>query len=642
MNFRFALILSIWAVFCAAQGRAIAEETAPESQPMVSMDLELCLTNDGPLTVADLVPYLKARGNVFQSQDSDEMQIHHPPSALAAGARTYLYERELALRVREEHPELPHSIQAAIDHYVHIAVSELLAAAAQERVENVTDEDARRYYDDNTILFRARLKFSMRHLFWSAYVPYVVKPGQTLQGIAQEVSGDPGKVTGIVTNEEWKVLRWIPPEERGKRPFRDAIPGEKLLVPMSEAMRAEAREMFGQLLAKLDEGVDFETLCREFTEAEDKGKIIKNLPFGNYPTQPEILKAGRTLPVGEVSGIIETAHGFEAIQIVERTDEKQTEFSEAKESIRKNLRKKRLATELERMKRESLALLEIDVQALIDPKASQDRKAVSLADRHWTVGQVFGFPGARDNLISVETEEQIRDGLSAHQPILSAAREQYARQNGLLEDGDFLQKRKLNETGIIAQEAIKMEQDKAAASITEEDLLNWYDENKEIFSPPRRFVVRQIVKGLDPGADLSDPQQRVAAENKAIEALRIGLTGVRSTDDFAAAAKTLSDDAQSAAKEGLVGQVSAIYKPGTFGDVMNSLEAQTVSAPFIYRNLAYAIWIDEIVSPPPPPFEKVMFAVRQRLEAERRNEVARTMIEGALEAIGYAPNPELQ
>ena len=420
----------------------------------------------------------------------------------------------------------------------------------------------------------------------------------------------------------------------GQRPFRDAIVGEKLLVPMSDSMRAETRELFAQLLSRLDQGVDFETLCREFTEAEDLGNIIENLPFGNYPTQPEILAAGRTLPVGEVSGIIETDHGFEVIQVIKRTDENMSEFEEVAEPIKDKLRTTKFFEELERIKAESLALLVIDAKTLLDPKASLDQTAITLGERRWTVGQAFAFPGMRDELLMLENEKQIREKLSKHAAIFGAAREAYARQKGFLEGENYRVKEEYNEIGIVAQEFIKLKQAEAAAEISEDDLLNYYNENLEQYSPPNLFVVRQIVKGLNPEADLKNPEQRAAAEKEALEALRKGVKGVRSTARFIAVARALSDDTQSAAKEGLVGQVPASYKPGTFSDVMNSLEARTISEPFIYGNLAYVIWTDEIVNPPPTSFEKVKLGIKQRLEAETRAAVAQESIEDALESVG--------
>ena len=90
----------------------------------------------------------------------------------------------------------------------------------------------------------------------------------------------------------------------------------------SEEEKKQKHEEMENLLKRARGGEDFAELAKKYSEdpgSKDKGGIYVDFPRGQMV--PEFDKAAFTVPVGEISDIVETEYGYHILQIVDRKKE---------------------------------------------------------------------------------------------------------------------------------------------------------------------------------------------------------------------------------------------------------------------------------------------------------------------------------
>ena len=123
--------------------------------------------------------------------------------------------------------------------------------------------------------------------------------------------------------------------------------------------KAKARARAERVLEQARKGEDFAKLAREHSEDSDTaargGELGVLSPGGT--NSPEFEKAVFALEDGEVSGIVETAFGYEIIKADQRNERRTARFDEAREYIRNILREqnrqKSVLQFLEKLSREA-------------------------------------------------------------------------------------------------------------------------------------------------------------------------------------------------------------------------------------------------------------------------------------------------
>jgi len=146
----------------------------------------------------------------------------------------------------------------------------------------------------------------------------------------------------------------------------------------------------------------------------------------------------------------------------------------------------------------------------------------------------------------------------------------------------------------------------AAPPPSEAELRQRYETEQARFGQPERRVVRHILVTIAPDADDGDLRAR-----KAVEAARERILAGESFEDVA---REVSDDAESAAKGGLIGEI----RPGMMGDSFDaaafSLHQGSVSEPVRTHFGYHLILVDKVIPATIKPFEEV----RDQLAAEAR------------------------
>jgi len=115
----------------------------------------------------------------------------------------------------------------------------------------------------------------------------------------------------------------------------------------SDQEKAEARKKIEDILVKAKAGEDFAALAKQFSEdpgSKDNGGLYENIVRGQMVKPFE--DAAFSVPVGQVSGIVETDYGYHILQIVDRKKETRP-FEEVRAEIESRLKNGKQGTVVE-------------------------------------------------------------------------------------------------------------------------------------------------------------------------------------------------------------------------------------------------------------------------------------------------------
>jgi parvulin-like peptidyl-prolyl isomerase len=93
----------------------------------------------------------------------------------------------------------------------------------------------------------------------------------------------------------------------------------------SEAEKAAAKTKIEGILAEAKSGADFAELAKKYSEdpgSKDKGGLYENFSRGTMVKPFE--DAAFSVPVGQISGVIETAYGYHILKVIDRQKETRT------------------------------------------------------------------------------------------------------------------------------------------------------------------------------------------------------------------------------------------------------------------------------------------------------------------------------
>ncbi|MDD8027150.1 MAG: peptidylprolyl isomerase, partial [Acidobacteriota bacterium] len=106
----------------------------------------------------------------------------------------------------------------------------------------------------------------------------------------------------------------------------------------TDAEKAAIRKKMEGILERARKGEDFAALAMETTEdagSKEKGGLFENSPRGQFIKPFE--DAAFSVPVGQISDIVETAYGFHILKIEDRKKET-APFEEVKAQLAENLK----------------------------------------------------------------------------------------------------------------------------------------------------------------------------------------------------------------------------------------------------------------------------------------------------------------
>lgn len=539
--------------------------------------------------------------------------------------------RALELRVdRIDDPKLQEEYRQGFNQYLlNIALPEAEQRAIKSRIKPTPDEELKSYYDQHRPEFLVPPQFKMRHLFLMTYDKYEVRQGDTLEAIAEKMIGDRSRIGDIRSDVEGRPVRWVKPEDRGSRMFKPLEPGEKLLVPMSDARAAQVRKRMTDLLASVGKGKSFEAVANEFSEGESKGQVVGPLPAGGRPMLPELLQAATNTEPGKISPIFRTKHGFNAIEIVEKTGGGYPSFDQTRTRIEGILHE----AQVEKLQAEfltelySLPELKVDYDALAKPSGLSPETVVIRAGKRefqWKDLESFWKKQLGDGAGRKEIDKALREfpPLNWELTLIWLDREK------AFEDPDLKSARANLRTAIMARlYTEKYIASKTGEIATDEAVNQFYEARKHsVFVTPLSYsysvLTRKPAGGDDASpADLERLRKTVTEELKAVPKI----------EDFVSLAK--SSSTQGSQVEFVNTRADALQGP--IGEQVLRLKTGQWSGAFVEGKNVVAVGVTGINPQQPRPLEEVRPEVVRMLQAEASSSIEAALNAEVLKEIQY-------
>lgn len=145
-------------------------------------------------------------------------------------------------------------------------------------------------------------------------------------------------------------------EEDLRQAYLDETAGDKtasvrhiliLTQGKTDLEKAEARKKIEDILAKAKAGEDFAELAKQYSEdpgSKDNGGLYEDFPRGQMVKPFE--DASFSVPVGEMSGVVETTYGYHIIKVVDRKRETRP-FEELRGELESRLKQGKEGTVVE-------------------------------------------------------------------------------------------------------------------------------------------------------------------------------------------------------------------------------------------------------------------------------------------------------
>lgn len=466
------------------------------------------------------------------------------------------------------------------------------------KIEPVSPQEIEEYYRENSEVFTSPLAFSIRHIFVSNYEEVLTQPGDTLEGLAQRIAGDPSQVQSILVDSGAKAPR-APGWNSGDRStIKPLEPGERLLVPVSQARKQANLEKIRAAKKRIEQGEDFAAVAREVSDSMNPGQPIKWLGISGRPILPEIRKAALETDVGEVSDVFETRHGYNIMKVEHKTKQPPVPLDEARGRIRKVLQDKRIneAMDAYASRLYEMPELKIDYAAIKNPATPPEAVVVNLA------GKRFRFKDLALELMGPRRPDtpnrQVMRILRVSAALQNALFEHEARRQGLHETPRYAMRRAARAWRPFADEYLKaLRRRIASTEMRADEAKQYFLDHRELFNVPPSYTYYELAAGIE-----GDGDEAVA---KATDKIASWVRDVQSIDDFRTAIARYSEDPESKAKAGRVDDRSLAALSPAARRVMTGLEPGRLSEPIHDPPYVRIFWLLEAKPARPAEYEEV-------------------------------------
>lgn len=625
------LLTTFFLPLCCSAQSANAEAPDPAQSSQSGETSRIIATWDSQsLTTAGLEEILTYRKPRQMAYYPTEFILAQSDERLEPVVRDVVADKLLYDEALKEKFPLPDRLKQQLEQEEVTAFGEILyKRIIVDKVPEISEEEAKKFYEANIDRYTVPFSFTMRHIFLSTYVKYTVQPGDTLKSIAMKITKDESAFDRIITDDEHKRPRYVPPEQRETTPYRELAPGEKLLVPMDAHAAQAAKQHMEQIVKELKEGADFVELAKKYSEAQRKGEMIGPIVPSQKPILPEILEAAKKTPVGQVTDMIRTKHGYQIMKMERKTEERIRPFDEVKQAIISSetarKRQERTREYLEDLFTSSKELQTFP-NVFTDAAATSESIVAKMGDFTYTLREFnrdFG-DAARSAPTPADKIKLLRN--------LGAIKIALIRGEGkrlhLDESPQFKTRMTHRKIDLIASAFLDHLIDKEF-KMDDQILKQYYEKNTDRYTQPKQYKVRQIVKRIsDDMASLSD-EERQEKTAELVKELKEMKAKIKTVDDFAEMAKKYSDDQASGERGGDIGSVTDRYRNGFDGN-LEKMKVGEVSEPIPMGAFVYLIRLDEITPSRIVPFEETKARVTADYRAETRRSIRSKIVESML------------
>jgi len=478
---------------------------------------------------------------------------------------------------------------AVLDQQHQIIRQRFIEKEVNEKNKAMTDEQARRWYQEHLQVYTLPFTFSMRAIFLSTHRPYALRKGDTTEKVAAEVAGDPKAASRILDSftshpfyRPLDLMRVLPP-----LPVRA---GEIVWVPMKDKERQAVRERIEKIEAELRSGADFETLAKAYSDDPPplRGARIGPLPTPGRPLLDSVFNAAVKTPVGKVTPILDTPNGLMLLQILDKTEQSVKPF----EDVRSQMITDELLGRREQAVKELLdkivydPIVRIDREALMADGAPDNRVIARVGTFAYTWGDYRRDTARRYSAPpTYEARVQLMESSNWLREHIVAAR---AVEMGLDREPATAQRLRAVET-ILRGRAYLEWYTFRRVPVSDEQFRQFYLKERDQFREPGRFKLLELIMKLSP---------EETSDTRKIETLMNFLR-----DDLAPQAKTERAFARLAAAEsnwpaakrerGAVKDADTSYRGPEFAKTIETLEPGRCWGPYHVGDEVFLVWIRE-------------------------------------------------
>ncbi|MEQ8820574.1 MAG: peptidyl-prolyl cis-trans isomerase [Sumerlaeia bacterium] len=519
------------------------------------------------------------------------------------------------------------------------------------KVEEPSDEEIAAYYEDKKeSRFTQREQLQFRHIFFSTYKDYVVEAGDTLESIAEKMTGDASRASDILDSRS-KEARSADVEDREGNmvPAQALVEGEVLLVPMSEAETQAILEKARSAYQRVTEGGEpFEDVASELSEADRPGRLLVINPGDGKQILGPIRETFDTLKDGEISEPVKTRHGYQIINRVRHRPDGPQPLDEVRDVISSTLDRERrtaiIDESFDRLWDEYRAAdpkpetspgksIDIDEEVLAAAFTTAEPEDVIVAtDAGSYTVQAFRLDFGRD----FNEETPLEELLAAMDRVGLVRRELLfwdTNRKKLTETQEFADLNKALEDRFYAARYLENKMQSAIEEPSEEELRTFYEENMDRYSRDASLLLRQITKRPPIPADATEAErERILEEERA--KLAKELEGVDTIDGFTAKVKELSED-DFVKADGSVGRVGLEWRDGLGQGIYDANPKSRIFGPIVWGDEVLAHYIVRRDEPRTAEFEDAKADINQQI-MNKRNAAAREKIVSEMnEKAGY-------
>jgi parvulin-like peptidyl-prolyl isomerase len=484
--------------------------------------------------------------------------------------------------------------------------SRLLEREINDKNPPMTEEQARRWYQENISQYTQPFAFSAHAIFLSTYRPYAIKKGDTLDKIARDEIGKPKAINRILDSgtsvpifpssdpraidflfgepvsppPSLEMLRFMPPPKPQE--------GRIVWIPMADKERAAVRLRMEKIVEQLQSGADFVALARANSEETSgmRGFLIGPLPSPGRPLLDSVLDAAVKTSATQVTPIIETPNGFLLLQIVDKTQQTVRPYEEVgAQLIADELQKRRAkaATDLARSLF-SDPVLQINREAIMTDRAPDslviarvDDFAYTWGDYRRDTGRRYSAPQTYDARVELlQKSVRLRDKIASAKAVAM----------GFDRDPDVVAH--LGALEMIYRGRAYVEwYAQHRVPIDEGKLRQLYTDERLQFREPGQYQLRELIMKLD--SDESSDPTKVASMTSFLS--DVVAKRIKSERNFAQEAGSNANWPVRERQRGELKTVEEGYRGAQFADVLAGLEPGRLAGPFQVGDEVFLLWL---------------------------------------------------
>ncbi|MCX7624985.1 MAG: peptidylprolyl isomerase [Candidatus Sumerlaeaceae bacterium] len=463
----------------------------------------------------------------------------------------------------------------------------------------------------------------LAEIFFNAYRPYEVKPGETIFSIAERECGDRTAASRILRDEPFHYPRRSPGVEKGEVDFREVKPGEKLLIPLRHEEITSKETLAKKLRHDPRIASDFLELAQQYSEVPPSRRT-ELFELDSF-MDPIIKNAVEKTATTSVTDVLRTSHGIHIIKVMDRADTRTLSFEEvrnriqldpqevskAEETARRNL-VERLRSKY-RLELNDEALKLDDYQYTTNPLTASTWLARS-ADFVYTLDdfrrELLPFQKSWRGL----TYQERVDFIKASPKILKHLVKLESKSLGLQNDPQY--KAEMESKAVIDVSAAYLRSlEEKMPPITEAEMREWYDKHIDQFTGTPKVKLREITKRVN--LLLPEPE-KTRLLNEAKQKLQSIRQKIKTVGDFEEMARRESDAIGTRSRGGLIGVVPLAFRGEAFQAQIEKLAPGQVSEPFLYGSEMMIVMVEQKVAAPVVPFEEAKSRIERGIREERR------------------------